>query len=370
MKKIFLKNKGFSLVELLVVIALIGMVTTIATLSITTIRAKSRDTKRLEDIKQIQNALQSYFIDEKEYPASLTPGQALIGPTSSTTYIKIIPTAPNQADGNCTNELNQYVYQQTENGKSYKLSFCLGGRVSELTEADKCATPKGIANENCFTCGDQVIYSGQTYNTVLIGGQCWFKENLNIGTRINTCLSGACSGNCGSTCATRGTTASNSTDNSAIEKYCYNDTESNCTTYGALYQWNEAIQYSGTEGVQGICPAGWHVPTDNDFKILIEGQATPGCESGDYSQCSPAGSHLSDYTSGHDNSSGFSALLAGLRYTDGSFAGKDASNFLWSSSEAWFGDAAYYRWLYSGYDTVYRWYAVLGDAYTVRCLKN
>lgn len=46
----------------------------------------------------------------------------------------------------------------------------------------------------------------------------------------------------------------NSTNNGVIEKICYNDDPNNCTVYGALYQWQEAMQYNYTPGTQGICP--------------------------------------------------------------------------------------------------------------------
>jgi len=55
-------------------------------------------------------------------------------------------------------------------------------------------------------------YEGQTYNTVYIGGQCWFKENLNVGTIIPGQQSPSANG--------------------IIEKYCYEDNPANCETYG------------------------------------------------------------------------------------------------------------------------------------------
>lgn len=87
-----------------------------------------------------------------------------------------------------------------------------------------------------WSCGYSIIDSrdGQTYNTVLIGTQCWMAENLNIGTMING--------------------SSDQTDNATIEKYCYNNKTANCDTYGGLYQWTEMMQYVMTEGAQGICP--------------------------------------------------------------------------------------------------------------------
>jgi len=58
------------------------------------------------------------------------------------------------------------------------------------------------------------------------------------------------------------------TDNGVIEKYCYNNEPSKCNQYGGLYQWNEVMQYTTTSGVQGICPEGWYIPTDDEWKIL------------------------------------------------------------------------------------------------------
>ncbi|MDR3666696.1 MAG: FISUMP domain-containing protein, partial [Ignavibacteriaceae bacterium] len=93
-----------------------------------------------------------------------------------------------------------------------------------------------------------VDYGGQTYNTIAIGDQCWLKENLNIGTMIDS--------------------TQNPSNNGIIEKYCYNNDSVKCSIYGGLYQWDEAMQYDTTEGSKGICPTGWHVPSWNEFATL------------------------------------------------------------------------------------------------------
>ena len=93
-----------------------------------------------------------------------------------------------------------------------------------------------------------VEYEGQIYNTIQIFSQCWMKENLNVGTMIP--------GN------------QEMTDNEIMEKYCYENDTYNCNIYGGLYQWDEMMQYTTTEGTQGICPSGWHLPTDEEWKVL------------------------------------------------------------------------------------------------------
>lgn len=98
------------------------------------------------------------------------------------------------------------------------------------------------------SCGDSITYGGETYGSLQIGSQCWMSKNLNIGIRINI--------------------NQNQTDNNIIEKYCYDDDTLNCITYGGLYQWPELMQYVEITGSQGLCPVGWHIPTDEEYKTL------------------------------------------------------------------------------------------------------
>jgi len=98
-----------------------------------------------------------------------------------------------------------------------------------------------------FFCGQTLSdpRDGKNYATVQIGTQCWMAQNLNVGTRIDGTATQA--------------------NNGTIEKYCYSDNDANCTTYGGLYQWDEMMQYTTTQGVQGICPTGWHLPVDAEW---------------------------------------------------------------------------------------------------------
>jgi len=93
-----------------------------------------------------------------------------------------------------------------------------------------------------------VTYEGQEYSTIQIYSLCWLKENLNVGTMIN--------GN------------QNPQNNGIIEKYCYDNNPSNCNTYGGMYRWNEMMQYTTQPGTQGICPPDWHLPADEEWKVL------------------------------------------------------------------------------------------------------
>ncbi len=57
-------------------------------------------------------------------------------------------------------------------------------------------------------------------------------------------------------------------DNDKTEKYCYQNDEKNCGIYGALYQWDEGMEFSEAINARGICPSGWHVPNVDEWKEL------------------------------------------------------------------------------------------------------
>ena len=181
-------------------------------------------------------------------------------------------------------------------------------------------------------------------NWLTIGTQTWAKANLNVGTMV--------------------TGVTTQTNNSTVEKYCSDDNSANCTTYGGLYQWNEAMQYVTTEGVQGICPTGSHIPSDNDWKIL-EMQLGMSQEQADATgwRGTDQGTQLKS-----GGTSGLNMPLAGARLTDGSFFLLSGGAGLWSSSES--STSAWYRSLYSGYPAVNRDTEPKGLGYSVRCLEN
>ena len=198
-------------------------------------------------------------------------------------------------------------------------------------------------------CGNPVTDArdGKIYNTVLIGTQCWFAQNLNVGTRISGSLT--------------------QTNNSIIEKYCYNNDENNCTVYGGLYQWNEAMQYSTTEGVKGICPTGWHLPTDAEWTTLTDFLGGINLAGGKMKETGTA--HWLSPNSGATNSNGFTALPGGCRYTDGNFIVLTNNAYFWSSSQ----HGAPYTWDRSL--TYFGEYIVRFDDYKTygfssRCVKD
>jgi uncharacterized protein (TIGR02145 family) len=214
-----------------------------------------------------------------------------------------------------------------------------------------------------FSCGDIVSYEGQNYNTVLIGTQCWFKENLNVGTMIDV--------------------SQNQTNNSIIEKYCIDNNTSNCTTYGGLYQWDEMMQYTIIPGVRGICPENWHLPTDEELTALtdyVSSQPEYLCNfNTNYIAKSLAASTYWNTSSNicaignnlsANNATGFTALPGGLRWPDGLFSGLNLDGDWWSSTQFADPDYACKRWLFFQQATVNWGASQKTFGFSVRCVKN
>jgi uncharacterized protein (TIGR02145 family) len=218
----------------------------------------------------------------------------------------------------------------------------------------------GDQNSSIPPCGAPISYEGQTYNTILIGTQCWMAENLNVGIRID------------------GTA---SPDSSAIEKYCYNDSESNCDVYGGLYQWGEALNNvpSGQGNIQGICPTGWHIPRDNEWKTL---EIYLGMSSSDADSTglrgTDQGSKLKETGVTHwinnidaTNSSGFTALGGGRRTSIlKDFKGLKDYGYWWSSDDFSAKSSAYGRALSGADGQIERKNYTKERGYSVRCLRD
>jgi len=240
----------------------------------------------------------------------------------------------------------------------------MGGFSSNVTELQEISTYfiKAYAtNENgtaygeersfvtLAACGALILnYDGQVYHTVEIGNQCWFKENLNIGEKIYG--------------------SQNQQNNSTVEKYCYNDSESNCDEYGGLYRWDEAMQYVTNEGAKGICPEGWHIPTDDEWDVLVNFLGGSGVAGGKMKETGTA--HWNSPNTDATNSSGFTGLAGGgHNFFSSSFYDLGYYGNILSSSDV---DAshAWTRRLYYDANDVFRTSQYKTEGFSVRCLQN
>lgn len=200
--------------------------------------------------------------------------------------------------------------------------------------------------------------SGNTYKTVEIGTQTWMAENLGT-TRFNDNIT------------IPNVTANSAWSNLTTPGYCWydNDEIANKPLYGALYNWHAV-------NTGKLCPEGWHVPTDAEFKILEMFLGMTQAEADEYEwRGTDQGSQLKSTTGWEagengNNNSGFSALPGGYRYRlDGSFNNIGELSYWWCSDEK---DPTLgnYRRLDGNNDGIYREATMRAAGKYVRCLKD
>ena len=204
-----------------------------------------------------------------------------------------------------------------------------------------------------------VVYEGQVYNTIQILSQCWLKENMNVGNMINGSQS--------------------QTNNGITEKYCYNNSPDSCTKYGGLYKWDEMMQYTDIEGARGICPPGWHVPTNEELKLLegaVDSLYGIGAVEWDSSgfRGYDAGKNLKTtsgwYADGNGTDRyGFSVLPGGDNSSGGQFCCIGTYGLLWTSTMSSWGP--WFRYLYyDDPDIASTNYNLAPEGRSVRCLHD
>ena len=240
------------------------------------------------------------------------------------------------------------------------------GVILTFTTDTTSSLADGLPCQGATTVTD---IDNNTYNTVQIGNQCWMKENLRTTRYAN------------------GTSIALGSSTSATTAYRYypNNNSSNVATYGYLYNW-PAVMHGATSssanpsGVQGICPTGWHVPSDVEWTQLtdyVSGQSQYVCDSNNIyiakALASTVGWESSPYTCtagndpGANNATGFSALPAGGHGDSSNSFGFIAA--FWSATEfgdndAYRRDLNYYSPTVHGYD-FYKYYGQ-----SVRCVRN
>jgi uncharacterized protein (TIGR02145 family) len=214
----------------------------------------------------------------------------------------------------------------------------VSGRYS--TVVTNVPTSNEIITFNFVLCQDS---DGKNYSVVQVGTQTWMAENLNVGIKIN------------------GT--QNQTNNGIIEKYCFNNMQSNCDVYGGLYQWDEMMQYCPSRhNSMGLCPYGWIVPSDDDWTVLsdyLQGESVAG------GKMKETGTdHWASPNNGATNSSGFTALPGGLNSNYLTFRA-----YFWSVSEYNTTDV-WSRYLLYDYPDLTSDHYPKTNGYSVRCMKS
>jgi len=222
--------------------------------------------------------------------------------------------------------------------------------VSSLVLLSNCNEPFAPVSPSLERFRQDITYDsftdtrdGTSYRTVTIGTQTWMADNLNY-----------------------------SAGNGSA---CYDGNPSNCAKYGRLYNWATAMALADSCNTrscasqvqskhQGICPSGWHVPSDAEWTILVNyagGESAAGWRLKSTSGWNYGGNGMDYY--------GFSALPGGGRWGDGSFNGAGYRGYWWSATENG-ASYAWYRNMFNDYDNVYRNYYYKTYLFSLRCLKD
>jgi prepilin-type N-terminal cleavage/methylation domain-containing protein len=134
-------QKGFTLIELLVVIAIIGLLASVVLLALNSARQKSRDAKRVADVRQIATALELFY-DASVGGSNGYPGTATFASAIAPGYMGSVPTPPTPADGTCA---TPPVYNYTSTASTaYALVFCIGAQTGSLSAGTHTLSQTGI----------------------------------------------------------------------------------------------------------------------------------------------------------------------------------------------------------------------------------
>lgn len=229
-----------------------------------------------------------------------------------------------------------YYYQWSNGGQTQNLINISAGNY-QITLSDK----SGQSLRKLIALSDSVYdYDGNAYSYVKIGQQVWMQQNLRVTQTPN---------------------------GTSVLSYAYNNDESLTEVYGRLYTWSAAMNGDEKEIAQGICPDGWHIPSDEEFKILEMGQGMTRTEADMVNTWRGNGVGTAMKAGG---SSGYNAMLSGRREASGLFRLMGNSEYVWTSTS--YEDSYAWRRCFSAYDkTVGRWNTFPKSyGFSVRCVKN
>lgn len=343
------KHKGFTLIELIVVAGIIALISTFVIISVSKARVAVRDAKRTDSMRTMAFALEQYYGKYNSYPTELIPGTQFAD-SDGIVYMTTVPSNPTpRADGDCPDA--DFNYESFNNGRDYTLTFCLAGKTGSLNPGINF-----YQNSNLLSCGSPITdRDGYTYNTTNVGGQCWMAENLKTKTKPD------------------GTPLTNLEDGS--ERDCMSSTwdergtESDCNAGRVFYTFDAAMNGSTDEKSQGLCPDGWHIPSDSEWhtleSFLSDSGSGPACDPNRLTDaCSGAGTKL--LTGGESN---MNVSFVGMRAWPDGLIGWNSVIVYWSSTQT--GHSAYGRYIPDyNHLLVGRGPYSSADSFSIRCIKN
>ena len=284
--------------------------------------------------------------------------------------------SPRQSRGNTTNSFNlgdqmEYVGYATINGEECESQHVTQAQeVSETFLLQFAEAQASLDGQPCPGTPTVTDIDGNVYNTVQIGNQCWMRENVRTTHYADSTA----------------IPAGDSISLTEPYRYAPNNNENNISIYGYLYNWSAVMHGASAStanpsGVQGICPTGWHVPSDAEWTQLtnyVSSQSEYVCGSNNVSiakslaattgwQSSSNACSVGNVQS-NNNATGFSVVPAGNYYSNNAYGAFGYYAHFWNTTE--YGSNASIRF-FGCYNTdvvINRDNKYVG--YSVRCLKD
>ena len=224
-----MNNSAFTLIELIITIAIIAILAALSFVALNPGKriGQAKDDQRLTEARSIEEAIDKYTVDNRVLPitiAAAANGSYMITIAAAADQLSCAGVAMDNL--NISTELNDYlpslpldpnITDESTEGTGYFL-------VKDENSIQIGSCDKYDANSFNFICGGPLTDTrdDQGYATVQIGGQCWMKQGLNIGIRIDG--------------------SNTQLDNGIIEKYCYDNNEDNCSlNNNPIYRLNRFI---------------------------------------------------------------------------------------------------------------------------------
>ena len=203
---------------------------------------------------------------------------------------------------------------------------------------------------------------GKVYQTVVIGNQVWMAENLAYLPSVNMVADGS-EDAAGSYYYVYGYDGTNVADAKATDNYA---------TYGVLYNWTaamdgEASSTTNPSGIQGVCPAGWHLPSEAEWTELTDYLGGTSVAGGKLKETGTT--HWNTPNTGATNETGFTALPGGDRDNDGTFNDFGSIGYWWSATEL-NATNAWNRGMNLNYSNVSRNNDNKEVGFSVRCVRD
>ena len=267
-----------------------------------------------------------------------------------------VTSSPAGGTGTATGTSSSITVTGLTNGTNYTFSVVARNAVGSSSPG----VSNAVTPAQGFSCGTSTVLDGDgnPYNTVVIDGQCWTKENLKT-TKYNDGITVIPFGSLGS--KTNPTITGARTEITGVD----------ISTFGYLYNWYAAAGIFSSEPLtspKNICPLDWHVPTDNDWtNLTVYLGDSPGSQL-------KSKSMMWNPNSGTDNF-GFSAFPTGLLDEDSRFTNNGSIAVFWSATNVTQSDKAWLRYLLSSNGIVNKYTSNYDGSYksvgaSVRCLKD